>query len=296
MTDPIIATIEDKLGHPLPAGYRRFLRESSEDDWRDFPILLHSYDLIIKRNLGARANPDLYLVRVREESGGWRLFDEPWPADWIIIGDNGGGDHWFIHRDESEPGIWFWSHESREAAADDRYLSFEMALAHGRAEAGHGPKPALEQVSHPLLGDMVWNSGDGHRSWSGAGRSATGAAISFCIQVPSYLKAEGAQLQEILEAVAPAVARAIAATPNVIEAALPDLGEIQHRIAARDGKSPKLTPDQLRAILASPMLNAHYQQEGLTLSYVCPGGEPFGWNLIDIEVNADLEYEGLQIY
>ena len=40
MIEASIETIEEKLGHPLPAGYRRFLLECSPEDWGDFPVPL----------------------------------------------------------------------------------------------------------------------------------------------------------------------------------------------------------------------------------------------------------------
>ncbi|HEX8203307.1 MAG TPA: SMI1/KNR4 family protein [Isosphaeraceae bacterium] len=300
MIEASIEAVEEKLGHPLPTGYRRFLQDCSPEDWGDFPVPLYSPDLVIKRNLAIRSNPDRYLVRVKDASGVWRLFDRPWPADWIVIGDNGGGDCWFVHRDEAEPGLWFWSHESHEAAADDRYGSFPTALAltprrtDREARSGSGPGP--ERTTHPLLGDLDWNPGDGQRSWSGTGRTSGGDPVPFRILVPAYVTATGAELAAILESAAPVVARAAAAAPEVFEAALPDFLRLQHDSVERDPKRPKLTANQLRALLTGPTINAHCEPGGLQLSYLYRGGEPFGWDMIDVAVNTELEYQGLQIF
>jgi hypothetical protein len=300
MIEASIEAIEEKLGHPMPAGYRRFLLECSPEDWGDFPVPLYSPDLVIRRNLAIRSNPDHYLVRVKDASGGWRLFDQPWPADWIVVGDNGGGDCWFVHRDESEPGLWFWSHESQEAAADDRYRSFQTALAQSprRMDRGARPYPEAgpERTTHPLLGELAWNLEDGRRSWSGTGRTAAGDPVPFHILVPAYVTATGAELDAILESAAPVVARAVAAAPEVAEAALPDLLSMQHDYAERGPGRTKLTADGLRALLTGPTLNAHCEPAGPRLSYLYRGGEPFGWDMIDVAVNTDLEYQESQIF
>jgi len=50
----------------------------------------------------------------------------------------------------------------------------------------------------------------------------------------------------------------------------------------------------LRASLTEPTLNAHCQPDGLRLSYLYRGSESFGWDMIDIAVSTDLEYQELQ--
>ena len=163
-------------------------------------------------------------------------------------------------------------------------------------EARSGSGPGTERTTHPLLGDLVWTPGDGHRSWSGTGRTSGGDPVPFHIQVPAYVTATGAELDAILESAAPVVARAVAAAPEVFEAALPDLLRLQHAYVERDPKRPKLTADGLRALLTGPTLNAHCEPGGLQLSYLYRGGEPFGWDMIDVAVNTDLEYQEIQIF
>jgi hypothetical protein len=235
MIEASIETIEEKLGHPLPAGYRRFLLDCSPEDWGDFPVPSTRPTSVIQRNLAIRSNPDHYLVRVKDASGGWRLFDQPWPADWIVVGDNGGGDHWFIHRDESEPGLWFWSTRARRprrtTATDPSRRPWPSRRDGWIGRRGPDPEAGPERTTHPLLGELAWNPRGrapilvGDRTHRGGRPGAVphpGAA---------YVTATGAELDAILESAAPVVARAVAAAPEVVEAALPDLLSMQHDYA-----------------------------------------------------------------
>ena len=48
-------------------------------------------------------------------------------------GTNGGGDYWFVHRDGSARGLWFWQHEAQQIEQD--HATFQDYMAELRREA-----------------------------------------------------------------------------------------------------------------------------------------------------------------
>lgn len=40
--------------------------------------------------------------------------NQPWPENYFVIGDNGAGDYWYIHRDSAAAGVWFYECESHK--------------------------------------------------------------------------------------------------------------------------------------------------------------------------------------
>lgn len=124
MTEADVARIESALGHSLPADYRAFLiRHADElrrmDELRTLRAVIHyDPDEIIGDNNFAH----------RRGAGVFQLGPErrPWPENYLIVGTNGGGDYWFIHRDGFDPGVWFWSHDSLEVERHSASLADYM--------------------------------------------------------------------------------------------------------------------------------------------------------------------------
>jgi hypothetical protein len=111
--------IELCLGSPLPPDYRRFLTHhaaelrSIKDQLPLKAVLWTDPDDIIRGNQYARQHAARMLVGRR---------GRPWPVNYVVVGTNGAGDYWFVHREESKPGLWFWRHESGEVVQHHRYL------------------------------------------------------------------------------------------------------------------------------------------------------------------------------
>jgi hypothetical protein len=131
VTEAHVAAVETVLGHRLPAAYRRFLLGYTDELNRELlsPFWTFSGDIIC-HNLAYWRNPGGYMVRVQDGAGGWLLYDEPWPAHFLVIGDNEGSDNWFVHLGRTGKGIWTWSHESLEAKF--AYPTFPAAVAYFR--------------------------------------------------------------------------------------------------------------------------------------------------------------------
>ena len=96
--------IELCLGYALPADYRRFLLQHAGEVRRlkeQLPrgaVPRTAPDGIIRGNTQARR------LAAQMPGGENRL---PWPENYLVVGTNGGRDYWFVHRDESESGLWF---------------------------------------------------------------------------------------------------------------------------------------------------------------------------------------------
>jgi len=118
MTEADLAGIESALGVTFPDYYREFMLEypadllaarygpdgepgEPADDW------LHwRPETVIRENQAVRD----YLG-----SPGWDGKTDPWPPNWFVIANNGGGDHWYIDltaRPGMEGLVWKFDHES----------------------------------------------------------------------------------------------------------------------------------------------------------------------------------------
>ena len=142
ITEADVVRIESALKGPLPKAYRKFLLEHSGEvaalekrsdeagEFTVFPwsraddiIKEHSYDLSF-----------LYLEETNET-----LEDKV-----VLVATNGGGDYWFVYRDESKPGIWFYDHETQDVRP--RYNTFDDYLAELR-QTGGGTLPIPRDLS-----------------------------------------------------------------------------------------------------------------------------------------------------
>jgi SMI1 / KNR4 family (SUKH-1) len=127
-----IARIEAALGCRLPVGYRNFLARHTDEVER------------LKQAMPVRAvlwtDPAAIL---RANRPGWiaemtRAFGAtgPWAGDTIVVGDNGGGDYFFVYRKRSPAGVWHWEHSSKEVSRVSP--SFAAYLAELRRDAKRG--------------------------------------------------------------------------------------------------------------------------------------------------------------
>ena len=111
MTETDITRIESSLGCALPGEYRDFLVRHADEVRRIkklLPfraVLWTDADEIIRQNHDART----YATAVT-----FGHDEQPWPDNFLVVGTNGGGDYWFIHCNESKPGVWFWQHEAHQ--------------------------------------------------------------------------------------------------------------------------------------------------------------------------------------
>ncbi len=130
MKEKDIKQLEVKLGYALPKDYRDFLLNKSLELAKAKKFLLFYAVLwsnprqILKENKLVRKYADDMLVGTKEE---------PWPENFVVVGSNGGGDYWFIYKDEQKKGLWFWSHETQrikkyDATFDVYLLRIEKAL------------------------------------------------------------------------------------------------------------------------------------------------------------------------
>jgi hypothetical protein len=126
-----VARIEIALGHPLPTPYRDFLIHYGEELKEIKETLTYravfwfNADDIIGENLMFRRHAaDLHVAGTEGEL--------PWPDYYLVIGTNGGGDYWFIHRKQLEPEVLFWSHDTHRI--EGRYGSLARYLAELRQQ------------------------------------------------------------------------------------------------------------------------------------------------------------------
>lgn len=134
MTEADLVRIESSLKLSLPAEYRKFLRDHSDelrrlDEANSSPyhtvVIWTDPVVLIKENQEARRLAKY--MRVGTD-------DRPWPKNYLVTGTNGGGDYFFVHRDGTESGLWFWDHESQEIQC--RYATLADYLTKLRQEAG----------------------------------------------------------------------------------------------------------------------------------------------------------------
>jgi hypothetical protein len=137
MYEADVARIEEALGHLLPSQYRDFLIHYG-DELREInealpfrAVLWWDADDVIRENLMFRRHAaDLPIASGRSE--------QPWPDYFLVIGTNGGGDYWFIHREALEPAVLFWDHETHRI--EQRHGSLARYLAELRREM-EAPEP-----------------------------------------------------------------------------------------------------------------------------------------------------------
>ena len=109
MTEADLDRIENALGFPLPAFYRRFmvryprwlldkqppwLKPITEWDFADNP------DRVIEFNRFARA-----------QEPGWFFDDIPWPDEYLIIGNEYDQNYYLVNRLSGDETVYRWSHE-----------------------------------------------------------------------------------------------------------------------------------------------------------------------------------------
>jgi hypothetical protein len=119
-----IQKLEVSLGFSLPQSYREFLKNHSHElrqikEVLPFrAVLWTSSKEIIKENKLVRKYASDMTIGENED---------PWPETYIVVGTNGGGDYWFIHKNDPKTGLWFWDHETQEVkkvdTTFDKYLS-----------------------------------------------------------------------------------------------------------------------------------------------------------------------------
>ena len=120
MTDGDLKKIESQLAHPVPDVYRQFmiahgeeLRKAKEAMPRRAMIYRDAGD-VIKNNRFAREHADdVFPIGPK---------DTPFAESYFMIGDNGGGDYWFIKRESPESGVWFYECESHEVSKANKSL------------------------------------------------------------------------------------------------------------------------------------------------------------------------------
>jgi hypothetical protein len=258
--------VESRLG-PLPPEFRRFMLAATPAERRAFPGGLYGVGSLIKENTRIRRRPAEYKVIQPDGTAADR------PAGWLAVADNGGGDHWFVRADDGGRAVWFWSHESWEA----RQVAATIA---GLLAEADPPRP-VETVSHPTLGPV---------EFGGSSYLVPGPLPVF-VQV-GWLHADPARQRAVLDAAAPLIPKAVAAERVVLESALPQVVELQHEPMWWYPDAPKLTAGELRERLTRPSVNVHAERAGgrfrLKLDFVYDGGEPFGWDLVDIETGPRL--------
>ena len=130
MDEANAARIESSLGYAFPGEYRDFLVRHTEEVYRIKELLIFravlwtDADEIIRENENARKYADAMTIGDDQR---------PWPDNFMVVGTNGGGDYWFVHRDGSARGLWFWQHEAQQIEQD--HATFQDYMAELRREA-----------------------------------------------------------------------------------------------------------------------------------------------------------------
>jgi SMI1 / KNR4 family (SUKH-1) len=260
-----IAAVETRLG-PLPGEFRRFLSVVTPAEWRAFPGVLYGVGSLLKENTRIRRRPAAYKVIQPDGTAAER------PADWLAIADNGGGDHWFVRAEDAGRAVWFWSHESWEARPVASTIADLLTKT---------PRPT-ETILHPTLGPVEFNGSSYHIP----------GPLPVYVQV-GWLQVDPAAQCEVLEAAALLIPEALAGERGVLEAALPQLVELQHEPMWWCPDAVPLTAAQLRERLTRPSVNVHAERETgtprLNFDFLYEGGEPFGWDMVDIATGPLLE-------
>jgi hypothetical protein len=122
MSEVEAAQVEAALGCVFPAYFREFIVRYSDE--------LKQTQTALPLRTGLYTDPDeMIRDNVFSRTGDvFRLGEEqrPWPENYLLVASNGGGDYWYVYRDGSDRGVWFWSHESceteRVSLSLDEYL------------------------------------------------------------------------------------------------------------------------------------------------------------------------------
>ncbi len=123
MKEKDIKKLEALLGYSLPQAYGSFLINNSNElrlikkTLPYYAVLWTDLKDILKENkLAGKYAQDMTIGKN----------EEPWPETYMVVGTNGGGDYWFIHKDDAKTGLWFWNHETQKVkqydTTFDRYL------------------------------------------------------------------------------------------------------------------------------------------------------------------------------
>jgi hypothetical protein len=120
MTNADLDRIEQALGFPLPAFYRRFMAEyprwlqGRQPPWLN-PIT----------EWGFADNPDRVIEFnrfVRAQEPGWFFDDRRWPDEYLVIGSEYDQNYYLVDRLSGEETVYRWSHEDGELEAVARSL------------------------------------------------------------------------------------------------------------------------------------------------------------------------------
>ena len=137
MNESDIALIESSLRISLPADYKEFLLQHT-DEVRQIKaklpfraVLWTDAEQIISENELAQS-----------KAGMMRIGKKHWPKNYCVVGTNGAGDYWFIDVEVIQPGVWFWSHEAQSITRHN--LTLEDYLADLRRDA-QTPEGWVEQ-------------------------------------------------------------------------------------------------------------------------------------------------------
>jgi hypothetical protein len=144
MIEGDIRRVEGALGIRLPQQYRSLLSNRTDEmlalcrrvKYR--AVLWADADDIIRENSFVRDNPGDMPLGDDEDN------PQPWPANYLLVGTNGGGDYWFVHLDDAQPGLWFWQHEDHSLTQSHRDFDGYMAelredVSHPDQWGGEGP-------------------------------------------------------------------------------------------------------------------------------------------------------------
>lgn len=120
MTERDLGKIETELGHAVPDVYRQFMLTHAEELRKAAAampgraMIYLDADDVIRNNKFAREHADDVFPVGRKE--------EPLPESYFMIGDNEGGDYWFIKGESPASGIWFYECESHEISKAHKSL------------------------------------------------------------------------------------------------------------------------------------------------------------------------------
>jgi hypothetical protein len=111
MNESDVTKIEWALGYSLPADYRTFLLNDTDEVNRLAElmplrsVLWTNADEIVRENIELRKHASDMTIGEEQKA---------WPENYLVVGTNGGGDYWFIDRDGKQTGLWFWQHEMQD--------------------------------------------------------------------------------------------------------------------------------------------------------------------------------------
>jgi hypothetical protein len=124
MKEMDIKKLEVSLGYSLPQAYRQFLLNHS-DELNQVKKVLSFYAVLWTTPKEIVKGNKLVRKYARDMTIGKN--EDPWLENYMVVGTNGGGDYWFIHKDDAKTALWFWNHETQNVkrydTTFDRYLS-----------------------------------------------------------------------------------------------------------------------------------------------------------------------------